>query len=107
MAIELHSKSRDGLYNALATYEEGVVVVKKGSQINMANNKGFKPSLEVQDYRQNRQMVSDGGITLQDIQFNSLSSAATFVTGRVANGLIVWKTEDGAYVRKTLGKGNH
>ena len=31
-----------------------------------------------------------------------LSTAACFVTGRTANGMITWKTADGKYVRYTL-----
>ena len=39
---------------------------------------------------------------LKDIPFNSLSTSATFVAGRISNGMITWKTEDGRYVRYTL-----
>lgn len=41
---------------------------------------------------------------LEDVSFQSLSTAACFVTGRSANGMITWKTEDGKYVRYTLKK---
>ena len=41
---------------------------------------------------------------LHDVTFDSLSTAATFVAGRISNGMITWKTPDGQYVRKTLKK---
>ena len=49
-----------------------------------------------------RSKIDDKGNVLEDVIFNSLSTAATFVTGRSANGMIVWKTLDGKNVRDTL-----
>lgn len=70
----------------------------------MRSNNGLKPNSEAAYKRADPQIVSSEGIILEDTTFKSLSTAACFVTGRSANGMITWKTEDGKYVRYTLGK---
>lgn len=102
MIYELYTTSRDGLYDARATYDGNIVVVKKGSLINMANKKGFKPSKEVLNKRFDKEIVTEDKMLCKDVEFSSLSAAASFVTGRVANGLIVWKTMDGKNIKKLL-----
>jgi hypothetical protein len=103
--MKLHTKSRDGvLYEAMATYEAGIITVEKGSKINRKNAEGFKPKKNVATLREDDSLFNEGCILNKDLAFNSLSTAATFVTGRTANGMIVWKTEDGKYVRYTLQK---
>lgn len=101
--MKLYTKSRDGmLYEAKADYEDGVVKVNKGSRINRKNAKGFKPKKNIAAIREDETLFDNGCVLNKDITFNSLSAAATFVTGRTANGMIVWKTEDGRYVRFAL-----
>ena len=103
--MKLYTKSRDGfLYNATATFENGIVTVCKGSKINRKNAVGFKPKKAVAAIREDASKFDEGDILNVDVSFSSLSTAATFVTGRTANGMIVWKTEDGKYVRYTLQK---
>lgn len=100
--LKLYTKSRDGLYQAEAVFENGEVTVLKGSKINIKKNANFRPSVEVSTKRNDLSLVNSEGILLKDVTFKSLSTGATFVTGRIANGMIVWKTEDGKYVRYTL-----
>lgn len=102
--MELYTKSRDGgvLYNATATYMDGTVVVKKGSKINRLNAPGFKPKKATASLRADDTLYEAGCFLKNDVSFKSLSTAATFVTGRIANGMIVWKTQDGKYVKYTL-----
>lgn len=103
--MKLYTKSRDGvLYNATAIFEDGIVTVCKGSKINRKNAEGFKPKKAVAALREDSSKFDEGDILNTDVSFSSLSTAATFVTGRTANGMIVWKTEDGKYVRYTLQK---
>ena len=102
MNLKLHTKSRDGLYEASAILNGTVITVLKGSRINTNNSAGYKPSEEVSSLRRDKTRVDIHGYLLEDIDFNSLSAAATFVTGRIANGMIVWKTEDGKNVRYTI-----
>lgn len=103
MKLELHTKSRDGLlYEAKAQYEDGKVTVLRGSRINLNPGVAYKPSSTIAPILTDRSLVDADGNTLKDIEFHSLSTAASFVTGRTANGMIVWKTSDGKYVRYTL-----
>ena len=104
--MKIHTKSRDGLYEANGLYENGKVVVSLGSHINLRNAPKFTPPQSISKLRENRNFVNADGILLQDIAFDSLSKAATFVTGRIANGMIVWKTDDGKYIRYSLNGGD-
>jgi len=101
--MKLFTKARDGkLYMAFAEYDKGMVTVKKGSMINRINAPGFKPKKSIEELRANEALFENGNILREDISFSSLSTAATFVTGRVANGNIVWKTENGKYVKYSI-----
>ena len=102
MKLNLHTKSRDGLYEAKSIYKDGVVTVLKNSRINNKNNPNFKPSETIKSKIEDKTLVDNNGVVLKDIEFNSLSTAATFVAGRISNGMITWKTDDGKYVRYTL-----
>ena len=101
--MKLYTKARDGLlYEATAIYENGTVVVKQGSKINRTNAAGFKANKIIANLRADNSLFENECILNQDVSFNSLSTAASFVTGRTANGMIVWKTENGKYVKFTL-----
>ena len=102
--MKLFTKSRDNLYQAQALFEGKTIIVLAGSQINMKNNPGYKPSETIRSIRDDRSTVTTDGILLKDVSFGTLSAAATFVTGRVANGTMVWKTDDGKYVRYSIKK---
>lgn len=104
MRLNLHTVSRDNLFEAKAVYKDGKVTVLKGSRINLGFSSAFKPTNLVMQAIKNPKIVGNDGIVKEDITFESLSTAATFVTGRVSNGMIVWKTSDGKYVRYTLKK---
>ena len=102
MFLELHTVSRGDSFDAKASYLDGKVTVKKGSRINVNYSNSFKPSEVVMEKIKDPSYVDPQGILLKDVIFNSLSTAATFVTGRISNGMITWKTPDGRYVRYTL-----
>lgn len=102
MILQLHTVSRDGLYEAKAVYNDGIVLVKKGSRINTHAGKGFKPSSEVKEKLNDHSCFDENGILLKDVEFTTLSTSASFVAGRTSNGMLTWKTEDGRYVRETL-----
>lgn len=104
--MKIHTKSRDDLYDAKGIYENNKVVVICGSRINLRDSKCYNPPKNVADIRENRDIVDSKGILLQDVIFETLSTAATFVTGRNANGMIVWKTDNGKYVRYALNGGD-
>lgn len=100
--LDIFTKSRDGLYEATGSYCDGKVTVFKGSKINLASSENFKPSPLVAKVRSDETLVDKNGVVKENISFDSLSTAACFVTGRTANGMITWKTADGKYVRHTL-----
>lgn len=104
--MNLYTKSRDGvLYEAKAVYENDIVTVKKGSKINRNSSSGFEPRKKMSLLRDDDTLFENDCYLNQDVSFNSLSTAATFVTGRIANGMIVWKTDDGKYVKYALKQG--
>ena len=94
MKIELVLKRRDGRADAVAIYENGNVIVRKGSLINLSGSE-LSDNSTAQKYRLDRNVVGDDGVVKKDVQFNSASMAATFVTGSITNGLKYWKTSDG------------
>ena len=78
--------------NALGEYDmdTGKVTVFKGSIVSESIAK-FKSTEIVKRLRD--QYVNEEGILLQDITFNSPSTAAMFVSGYSANGLLTWHVE--------------
>lgn len=102
MILQLHAVSRDNLFDAKATYNDGVVTVKKGSRINTKSGSGFKPTAPVKAKLEDRSLYGKDGVLTKDVSFDTLSTAASFVTGRTSNGMITWKTPDGKNVRESL-----
>ena len=45
--------------------------------------------------RNDSSIVSPDYVLLKDISFKSVSTAATFVTGNISNGMRVWKVSSG------------
>ena len=104
MKLDLHAKSRDNQFEALAVYNDGRVIVKKNSKIKYPITGAYKPSDEIQKKRNDATLVDKNGKLLKDVEFCSLSTAASFVAGRSANGMLMWKTENGKKVGDTLKK---
>lgn len=102
MTVRLHTISRDGLYEAEAEYDGELVVIKAGSRINTKKMPGYKPSKQLNELYLDNELITSEGIINKDICFSSLSASASFVTGRNANGMITWKTEDNKNVRNLL-----
>ena len=86
-------KSEKGNFNAIAEYNTKSVKVLKGSVISNRNY-NCKISSIADAMRKDKEFVNNFTV-IKDISFNSLSMAAQFVSGYKANGLRVWKTEDG------------
>ena len=68
MIIELHTISRDNLYEAKALYVDGKVTVKKGSRINIRFGKGFKPSNAVKEMLDDHTLYDEEGVLLRELQ---------------------------------------
>ena len=103
MTLHLHTVSRNKeLYYATAEYSDGTITVLANSKINLNHGENFKKAGRFSELLNNKALVDEYGVLKEDISFQSLSTAASFVTGRIANGMIVWKTEDNQYVRNIL-----
>ncbi len=75
------------------------ILVKASSTIshenNLPNQKGQKPVADI------RQKLIDDGVIVdfvfkQDHEFSSTSTAASVILGRSANGMEMWRDENGA-----------
>lgn len=66
MILELHTVSRDDLFDAKASYSDGKVTVKKGSRINLNYSDSFKPSEVVMKKIKDPSYVDSQGIVLRD-----------------------------------------
>ena len=86
-------KSKKNTHYAEAVINGKDIIVLKGSKINPLD--AFpKMSNELKIMRGDRTIVSEEGILLKDMTFNSPSTAAQFVTGRSVNGYIAWRPND-------------
>lgn len=95
--IKVFTKGRNG-YDAVGSYDGKGVTVKRGSVISKETVAKVNPI--VSKLSVDKTIVSSDFVVLKDIKFRSPSTAATFVTGNISNGMRVWKVEDG----KDLGK---
>lgn len=102
MNINIYTSGRDKQYCAEGVYDGKKVIVFKGATLNH-----FRAKTQVPEYisllRTSRDYVEDN-VLLKDCEFSSPSHAALFVTGNISNGLRVWKTEDGKYLRESIKK---
>lgn len=98
--MKLYTIARDKeLYDAKCQCNDGRVVVEKGSHINRNVNPLFAASKAVKNYLKDDSLFDANNNLTHNIEFSNLSAAASFVTGRIANGNIVWKTENGKAVK--------
>lgn len=99
--MKLYLNSRTGSHSAIAEYNKTGVKVLAGSQINM-NLVYPKCPLFVIEKRDDRSIVSAEGKLLVDVTFDTPTSAAQFVTGRSANGYIVWRPDNKMSLKQYL-----
>lgn len=99
-------KSRSGLYEATATFNRKKLIVHKGSQINTSPSEKFKASKKLMNLRIDSSVVDKNGRLKTDVEFRSFSTAATFVSGHVANGMVCWKTKDGITAKEFIENSN-
>ena len=97
MDIRVLTNGRNGLYCAYGIFDGKKLKVLQGSRI--SNSVRAKVNPIVEELRKNPKLVSQDYVVLEDIMFRSASTAASFVTGNISNGMRVWKLESG----KTLG----
>ena len=96
-------KSKKNTHYATAEYTDSRIVISKGSRINLYEAyPGMSNS--IRSMRNNREIVDENGVLLQNLEFKSVSSAAVFVTGRSVNGYIAWRIDDKISLKEYYGK---
>lgn len=100
MSLQMTWRSDTGKA-ALAYCElrDGKYYVLSGSRIKMAQGKGFTDALKKK--RDNSKISSDG-VLQEEVEFNSSSTAASFVVGGSRDGKLVWKTKEGKKLAEML-----
>ena len=101
--MNLILKSQNGTHSANAELKNGKIVVMKGSKINLKDS-FEKMSRNAFYYRHNEEYVNEEGYLLENIVFDSVTTAAQFVTGRSVNGNIAWRVEDKMSLKEYLNK---
>lgn len=99
MKVNIFIIGRKTNYRADAVYHDGMVTVKKGSNICIKPNISPRIGKVAEKFRMDKAIVNSEGSLLKDCEFNNVSSAAKFVMGISANGYDSWKVEKG----KSLG----
>lgn len=97
MEVKVFTNGRNGRYCAKGVFDGKHLIVLRGSHI--SHTIGLKINPIVEELRNNTKLVSPDYVVLEDIPFRSASTAASFVTGNISNGMRVWKLDSG----KTLG----
>ncbi len=93
MEIEVIAKGRNMRYDAVGMYDGKGLTVLKGSRISATVASKMNPVAV--KLRARKDTVDDGFVLQRDVTFRSASTAASFVTGSIANGMRVWKLKDG------------
>lgn len=94
-SISVFLRTRSNQYDAEAEYKNNKIIIKKGSRIKIGEPIAFKFPRFVQDTWSNNVIVDSDGLLLKDVEFDSISAAAQFVTKNSINGWKAWKTEEG------------
>ena len=93
MEIEVIAKGRNMRYDAVGMYDGKGLTVLKGSRISATMASKMNPVAV--KLRARKDTVDDGFVLQRDVTFRSASTAASLVTGSIANGMRVWKLKDG------------
>ena len=101
MEIEVIAKGRNMRYDAVGIYDGKGLTVLKGSRISATVASKMNP---VAVKLRERKDTVDNFVLQKDVTFRSSSTAASFVTGSIANGMSVWKLKDGKPLGSIQGK---
>lgn len=100
--MKLYLKSRGNNFNAVAQFEDGMIVVLPGSTVSLQFASHIRGGKTAKRYRSNPDFVNELGEVLQPCTFKSPSTAAQFVTGTSRNGYLVWKNQNKIPLKKIL-----
>jgi len=93
MEVKVFTKGKTNNYDARGIYDGKGITVLKGSKISDKAVEKLNPV--VLKKRNDSSIVSSDWRLLEDVWFRSPSTAATFVSGNISNGLRVWKVDKG------------
>lgn len=99
--ISNNRKGRNMRYDAVGIYDGKGLTVLKGSRISATVASKMNP---VAVKLRERKDTVDNFVLQKDVTFRSSSTAASFVTGSIANGMRVWKLKDGKPLGSIQGK---
>ncbi len=94
--MKVFLKSRSGRYEAVDEYcaDTRKLIVKAGSRVSENVSVGkFRSAKVVLKVRTSGCLKN--GILIKDMEFNSPSTVANFVTGSSTNGMLAWKDSNG------------
>lgn len=100
--MQIFIKRRDGRAYAVGEYNDGKVVVKKGSRIYLDSLSSMKGFQKAELARKNNEIVDGNGNVKKDIEFNSPSMAAAFVLGQSTNGYLSWKDSNKTTLKELI-----
>ena len=100
MRIQVYCKGRSNTFYATGIFDGKGITVKKGSRISPYISAKIQPI--VLKIRSDKTIVDDKFELLQDVSFNSSSTAASFVSGTISNGLTRWRDKKTGYTLKVL-----
>ena len=101
-ATLLHLMSKNVVAHGYVNEKEFVVL--KGSKMGPSSQKSCADwTLELRKSLVNSGKVKDFVFT-ENVQFSSPSTAATVIVGRSANGLVMWKNDEGKTIKELQSK---
>ena len=100
--LEIYMRARHDEYDARGTYDNGVVTIHTGSRINPVTASHIKKDSQAILMRKDSDYVDLNGNVIKECVFNSPSTAAQFVNGRISNGYIAWRVDEEHSLKKWL-----
>ena len=86
-------------YHAEGVFYGNKIVVLKDSQINLNSKFTIKFPSSISSLRMDRTIVSSKGGLLVDVEFDTPTAVAKFVTGGSRDGYTTWKLQKGKYLK--------
>lgn len=102
MKFEIYLVAKNREYEAQGVFDNGSIIVKKGSKIRKGFSAHIRGGTLARSYRNNPDYVNENGVTLKDCIFNSPSTAAQFVMGTSINGWKVWHVDEKTNLRQYI-----
>lgn len=104
--MELYLKTKNGA-SAIGNYNNKTkeITVLKGSIVSekISTSPKFRASKTIR--KQRKKYVKENTV-IENVKFNSVSTAANFITGTSCNGLLYWKDNNGNNLKKINIKEN-